>query len=67
MILVEQKTELALDFAKDLIVLDRGKVVHCGPSAAPAQRSRHAGAAVGGGWRIARTLSRKYLNLFIRI
>ena len=37
MILVEQKTELALDFAKDLIVLDRGKVVHSGPSAAPAQ------------------------------
>jgi branched-chain amino acid transport system ATP-binding protein len=33
MILVEQKAELALSFAKDVAVLDRGKVVHRGPSA----------------------------------
>jgi branched-chain amino acid transport system ATP-binding protein len=34
MILVEQKAELALSFAKEVAVLDRGKVVHRGPSAA---------------------------------
>ena len=34
MILVEQKAELALSFAKDVAVLDRGKVVYRGASAA---------------------------------
>jgi branched-chain amino acid transport system ATP-binding protein len=34
MILVEQKAELALSFAKEVAVLDRGKVVHRGASAA---------------------------------
>jgi branched-chain amino acid transport system ATP-binding protein len=34
MILVEQKAELALSFAKDVAVLDRGKIVHRGASAA---------------------------------
>ena len=33
MILVEQKAELALSFAKDVAVLDRGKIVHRGASA----------------------------------
>jgi len=33
MILVEQKAELALSFARDVIVIDRGKIVHRGPSA----------------------------------
>jgi branched-chain amino acid transport system ATP-binding protein len=32
MILVEQKADLALSFAKDCIVIDRGKIVHRGPS-----------------------------------
>ena len=32
MVLVEQKADLALSFAKDCIVLDRGKIVHRGPS-----------------------------------
>jgi branched-chain amino acid transport system ATP-binding protein len=32
MILVEQKAELALSFAKDVAVLDRGKIVHRGAS-----------------------------------
>lgn len=32
MVLVEQKADLALSFAKDCIVLDRGKIVHSGPS-----------------------------------
>ena len=32
MVLVEQKAELALSFAKDCIVIDRGKIVHRGPS-----------------------------------
>jgi branched-chain amino acid transport system ATP-binding protein len=32
MILVEQKADLALTFARDCIVLDRGKIVHRGPS-----------------------------------
>jgi branched-chain amino acid transport system ATP-binding protein len=31
-ILIEQKAELALSFAKDCIVIDRGKIVHRGPS-----------------------------------
>ncbi|MEZ5668728.1 MAG: ABC transporter ATP-binding protein [Alphaproteobacteria bacterium] len=30
MVLVEQKADLALDFARDVVVLDRGKVVHSG-------------------------------------
>jgi branched-chain amino acid transport system ATP-binding protein len=34
MILVEQNAEFALSFAQDAAVLDRGKVVHLGPSAA---------------------------------
>ena len=34
MILIEQKPELALAFAQDVAVLDRGKVVYRGPSAA---------------------------------
>ena len=33
MVLVEQKAELALSFAKDCVVSDRGKIVHRGPSA----------------------------------
>jgi branched-chain amino acid transport system ATP-binding protein len=33
MVLVEQKAELALSFAKDCVVIDRGKIVHRGPSA----------------------------------
>jgi branched-chain amino acid transport system ATP-binding protein len=33
-VLVEQKVDLALAFARDAIVLDRGKVVYRGPSAA---------------------------------
>jgi branched-chain amino acid transport system ATP-binding protein len=32
MVLVEQKADLALSFAKDCIVIDRGKIVHRGPS-----------------------------------
>jgi branched-chain amino acid transport system ATP-binding protein len=32
MVLVEQKAELALSFAKDCVVIDRGKIVHRGPS-----------------------------------
>jgi branched-chain amino acid transport system ATP-binding protein len=32
MILVEQKADLALSFARDCIVIDRGKIVHRGPS-----------------------------------
>jgi branched-chain amino acid transport system ATP-binding protein len=32
MILVEQKAELALSFARDCVVIDRGKIVHRGPS-----------------------------------
>jgi branched-chain amino acid transport system ATP-binding protein len=32
MILVEQKADLALSFARDAIVIDRGKIVHRGPS-----------------------------------
>jgi branched-chain amino acid transport system ATP-binding protein len=32
MILVEQKADLALSFARDVIVIDRGKIVHRGPS-----------------------------------
>jgi branched-chain amino acid transport system ATP-binding protein len=32
MILVEQKAELALSFAKEVAVIDRGKIVHRGPS-----------------------------------
>jgi branched-chain amino acid transport system ATP-binding protein len=32
MVLVEQKADLALSFARDVIVIDRGKVVHRGPS-----------------------------------
>ena len=32
MILVEQKADLALDFAREVAVLDRGKIVHRGPS-----------------------------------
>ena len=32
MIVVEQKADLALAFAKDVIVFDRGKIVHRGPS-----------------------------------
>ena len=32
MILVEQKAELALSFARDCVVVDRGKIVHRGPS-----------------------------------
>jgi branched-chain amino acid transport system ATP-binding protein len=32
-VLVEQKAELALAFADDVIVLDRGRIVHQGPSA----------------------------------
>jgi branched-chain amino acid transport system ATP-binding protein len=31
-ILIEQKAELALAFANDCIVIDRGKIVHSGPS-----------------------------------
>jgi len=31
-ILIEQKAELALSFASDCIVIDRGKIVHRGPS-----------------------------------
>jgi branched-chain amino acid transport system ATP-binding protein len=31
-ILIEQKAELALSFANDCIVIDRGKIVHRGPS-----------------------------------
>ncbi|HVG52407.1 MAG TPA: ABC transporter ATP-binding protein [Xanthobacteraceae bacterium] len=31
-ILIEQKAELALSFAKDCIVIDRGRIVHRGPS-----------------------------------
>jgi len=34
MILVEQHARLALEFASDVIVLDRGRIVHAGPSAA---------------------------------
>jgi branched-chain amino acid transport system ATP-binding protein len=34
MVLVEQKADLALSFAKDCIVIDRGKIVHRGPSEA---------------------------------
>jgi branched-chain amino acid transport system ATP-binding protein len=34
MVLVEQKADLALAFAKDVIVIDRGKIVHRGPSKA---------------------------------
>lgn len=33
-ILIEQKAELALSFADDCIVIDRGKIVHRGPSQA---------------------------------
>jgi len=33
MILVEQKADLALSFAEDVAVLDRGRIVHRGPSA----------------------------------
>ena len=44
MILIEQKAELALSFAKDCIVIDRGKIVHRGPSEAlradPAAQAR---------------------------
>ncbi len=32
MVLVEQKADLALSFARDCIVIDRGKIVHRGPS-----------------------------------
>ena len=32
MILVEQKADLALSFARDCVVIDRGKIVHRGPS-----------------------------------
>jgi len=32
MILVEQKADLALSFARDCVVIDRGKIVHKGPS-----------------------------------
>jgi branched-chain amino acid transport system ATP-binding protein len=32
-VLVEQKAELALAFADEVMVLDRGRVVHRGPSA----------------------------------
>jgi len=34
MLLVEQKVDLAIDFAQDAIVLDRGKVVWKGTTAA---------------------------------
>lgn len=34
MILVEQKADLALSFAKDVVVINRGKIVHRGPSQA---------------------------------
>jgi branched-chain amino acid transport system ATP-binding protein len=34
MILVEQKADLALSFAKEVAVIDRGKIVHRGPSEA---------------------------------
>ena len=43
MILVEQKADLALSFAKDVAVLDRGKIVHRGPS--EALRADHAAQA----------------------
>jgi len=43
MILVEQKADLALSFAKDVAVLDRGKIVHRGPS--EALRDDHAAQA----------------------
>ena len=33
MILAEQRAELALEFAREVVVLDRGKIVHQGPSA----------------------------------
>jgi branched-chain amino acid transport system ATP-binding protein len=33
-ILVEQKAELALSFSRDAVILDRGKIVYSGPSAA---------------------------------
>ena len=43
-ILVEQKADLALDFARDVVVFDRGKIVHRGPSRAlrddPAAQAR---------------------------
>jgi branched-chain amino acid transport system ATP-binding protein len=32
MVLVEQKADLALSFARDVVVIDRGKIVHRGPS-----------------------------------
>ena len=34
MILVEQHARLALEFAKDAVILDRGQIVHAGPSSA---------------------------------
>ncbi len=36
-VLVEQKVDLALSFARDAIVLDRGRIVYHGASAALAQ------------------------------
>ncbi len=48
-ILIEQKAELALAFANDCIVIDRGKIVHRGPSAAlRADTELQAGCSVWG-------------------
>lgn len=33
MILVEQQVDRALDFAQDVVILDRGRMVHCGSAA----------------------------------
>jgi branched-chain amino acid transport system ATP-binding protein len=33
-LIVEQQAQIALEFAPEAIVLDRGRIVHAGPSAA---------------------------------
>jgi branched-chain amino acid transport system ATP-binding protein len=51
MILAEQRAELALEFAQDVVVLDRGKIVHQGASqdlaADPAAQARLLGLSSG--------------------
>ena len=51
LVLIEQHARIALEFAPEAIVLDRGRVVHSGPSRelldAPEQLDRLIGVAVG--------------------